>query len=304
MTTASVGRTPNGADCTGVTRWVAPDIDSLSVRMGPSTAHPAVGLLVPDAQVTGLPHTRWVQITTGALVGGWVSTDYLTSEQPGSTPSTPCPRITGRVTSDDQFANIRSGPGFHQPVVGRFAQHELVTGRLVDNGPWIGTLGGYVNRGTIRGHAADPCSLNGRIPEQLLSPVPLCYNADAHFEPGYTPATTRYLNQAALTALHRLQRAFKRSFGHFATIDLTYRSYDEQLFWFDKFGAPRAAVPGTSNHGYGLAIDFEERDTPNLYSWGARGNDWLLTHQESFGFHNPFAATLQEGEDYHFNFVG
>lgn len=153
-------------------------------------------------------------------------------------------------------------------------------------------------------HTPDPTALNGQVPEHLLAPVPLCYNANGAFDPGYDPTTQRYLNRAALDALQRLQIAFKRRFGHYATIDLTYRSYDEQQFWFDKFGSPRAATPGHSNHGYGLAIDFEERDGPWIYSWGAAGNDWLLTHQGVFGFDNPYGATLQHGEDYHFNFVG
>ncbi|WP_446666024.1 SH3 domain-containing protein [Flexivirga sp. B27] len=286
------------------TRYVAPDIDQLRVRMGPSTSYPCVGGLAPGAQLTGLHRRDWLQITDGSLVGAWVSTDYLTPERPATTPAVPCPQFVGRVTTDNMFANIRSGPGFDHRVVGRYAHHELVTGRLVDDGPWVATDRGFVNAGTITVHATDPSTLNGRIPEHLLSPIPLHYNANAHFEPGYSPTTPRYLNGAALAALHRLQRAFRRRFGHFATIDLTYRSYAEQEYWFDKFGRPRAAEPGTSNHGLGLAIDFEEGDGPGIYSWGAPANDWLLTHQASFGFDNPFAPTLQEGEDYHFNFVG
>ncbi|GGB25886.1 hypothetical protein GCM10011492_15040 [Flexivirga endophytica] len=304
MTTASAGSAAIDIEAAGSTRYVAPDIDSLNVRMGPSTAYPAVGLLAPGAQVIGIPYAGWLQITDGPLVGGCVSTDYLTTDRPRAAPPVPCPHIVGRVTSDNQFANIRSGPGFSHPVVGRYAHHEQVTGRLVDHGPWVETERGYVNGGTIAVHATNPSSLNGRLPEHLLAPIPLCYNAVAYFEPAYTPDTPRYLNGAALAALHRLQHAFHRRFGHFATIDLTYRSYAEQEYWYDKFGSPRAAVPGTSNHGYGLAIDFEEGEEPGLYSWGAPGNHWLLTHQQAFGFHNPYAPTLQEGEDYHFNFVG
>ncbi|HWC24520.1 MAG TPA: D-alanyl-D-alanine carboxypeptidase family protein [Flexivirga sp.] len=304
MTTTHSGSAQLGTDAVSSTRFVAPGIDSLNVRMGPSSAYPAVGLLMPGARVTGMSYAGWLQITEGPLVGGCVSTDYLTGDRPTATPSTPCPRIVGRVTTDNQFANIRSGPGFGHRIVGRYACHEQVTGALVDDGPWVRTERGYVNAGTIAIYATNPAALNGCIPLRLLSPIPLCYNASAHFEPGYTPDTPRYLNGSALAALHRLQAAFKRRFGHYATIDLTYRSYDEQQYWHRKFGSPRAAHPGTSNHGYGLAIDFEERDEPWIYSWGAVANRWLLTHQSGFGFDNPYAATLQEGEDYHFNFVG
>lgn len=304
MTTTHSDSAQLGADAGAVARFVAPGIDSLNVRMGPSTAYPAVGLLMPDARVVGIVYAGWLQITEGPLVGGCVSTDYLIADQPTTAPSTPCPRIIGRVTTDNQFANIRSGPDFCHPIIGRYASHEQVHGALVDDGPWIRTDRGYVNGGTIAVYATDPRVLNGCIPTHLLSPIPLCYNAESTFEPGYTPSTPRYLNGSALDALHRLQAAFKRSFGHYAAIDLTYRSYDEQLYWHEKFGTPRAARPGTSNHGLGLAIDFEERDDPWIYSWGEVANRWLLTHQADFGFDNPFAPTLQEGEDYHFNFVG
>lgn len=304
MTTAAAGPTTFGTNAARAKRYVAPGIDHLNLRMGPDTSYPVVGRLVPDAQITGISAGGWLQITRGPLVGAWVSEAYLTPDPPRATPATPCPRVVGRVTSDNQFANLRSGPGFAHSVVGRYDHHELVAGSLVDDGPWIRTDRGDVNSGTLTIHATDPSCLNGRIPEHLLAPIPLYYNATGTFDPGYTPSTTRLLNGAALDALHCLQAAFKRRFGHYATIDLTYRSYDEQQFWFDKFGSPRAAVPGSSNHGYGLAIDFEERDGPWIYSWGTTANQWLLAHQGNFGFDNPFATTLQEGEDYHFNFVG
>lgn len=293
-----------GAPAAASIRYVAPDVDGLDVRMGPGPSYPLAGRLVAGAQITGVGSGGWLEITVGPFSGAWVSSACLTTQVPPAAPRTPCPLISGRVTSDDQYANIRSGPSFAHPVVGRYRHHEPVTGSLVDHGPWIRTERGCVNSGTLTIHAPDPSLLNGRIPEHLLARVPLCYNAKGSFDPGYEPTTRRYLNSAALEALHQLQIAFRQRFGHYATIDLTYRSYDEQQFWFDKFGSPRAAAPGRSNHGYGLAVDFEERDSPWLYSWGAAANDWLLTHQGAFGFDNPYAATLQEGEDYHFNFVG
>lgn len=305
MTSASVSRASSAPDTPSRTFYVAPDIDQLTVRMGPGATYPGVGRLAPSARLTGLPAEGWLQITEGVLVGSWVSRDHLTTGRPRSTPTLPCPHITGLVTSDDMFANIRSGPGFAHPIVGRYEHRDRVTGHLIGHGPWIATDRGFVNGGTITVQGPDPRTLNGRIPAHLLSRIPLRYNADAYFEPGYTPLTPRYLNGSALAALTLLQRAFRQRFGHFATIDLTYRSYDEQAFWYDKFGSPRAAVPGTSNHGLGLAIDFAEGDeTGGLYSWGSPCNDWLLTHQAGFGFDNPFAPTLQEGEDFHFNFVG
>lgn len=84
------------------------------------------------------------------------------------------------------------------------------------------------------------------------------------------PETPRLLHGDAIPELATLQTAFTDVFGHPAVIDLAYRDLTEQHYWFDRFGAPRAAVPGTSNHGFGLAIDFEEVDEPGYYSWGRR----------------------------------
>lgn len=56
--------------------------------------------------------------------------------------------------------------------------------------------------------------------------------------------------------------------------------------WYQRPGTAVAAVPGTSNHGFGLAVDTgEERDTDA----GAESLDqptlaWLLANEERFGF--------------------
>lgn len=287
-----------------IIRYAGPGHEQLEVHMAADASYPVVGLLAPGARVVGVPDGEWLQLTRGPLLGAWVPAAHLTDEEPATRPATPYLHVTGRVMSDDRWANIRSGPGFEHDVVARYEHHQEVSGSAVGDGPWLATALGFVNTGTLCVYAADPTTCNGRIPEHLLAPIPLEYNATGDFDPGYTATTTRYLNPAALTALQDWQRAFEARFGHLATIDLTYRPYDEQRYWFDKFGSPRAAIPGTSNHGYGLSIDFEERAEPWLYSWGTERNDWLLEHESEFGFNNPFAATLQEGEDYHFNFVG
>lgn len=75
-TTHSDTAHPDSSYTAGVVRFVAPGIDSLNVRMGSSSAYPAVGLLMPNAQVTGILHAGWLQITEGPLVGGCVRADY------------------------------------------------------------------------------------------------------------------------------------------------------------------------------------------------------------------------------------
>lgn len=221
---------------------------------------------------------------------------------PGCAGVSPTP-FTGWVDSDDQYANIRTGPGFGYGVVGRYGAHAGVTGTLVGNGPWVKTTRGYVNRGTETTLTSNPSSINGKIPTSQLCAVPMAWNASHSFAPGYTKNTQRYLNCDALAGLTSLENAFRTQFGYWATIDLTYRSYAEQVYWYNTLGYPRAALPGTSNHGYGVALDFEEDDAPDTFSWGYPGNVWLQQNAGTFGFNNPFANGT-DGESYHHNFVG
>lgn len=56
--------------------------------------------------------------------------------------------------------------------------------------------------------------------------------------------------------------------------------------YWQKPGTAMVAVPGTSNHGLGLALDLaEERNgKPGVDSISPRFVEWLLKHADSFGF--------------------
>ena len=68
-----------------------------------------------------------------------------------------------------------------------------------------------------------------------------------------------------------------------------YRDYDMQVWWRDfycYFGAcGYAAVPGTSVHGWGRAVDFE--DQLGELTFGSPGYAWLQTHAATYGFVHP-----------------
>lgn len=72
----------------------------------------------------------------------------------------------------------------------------------------------------------------------------------------------------------------------------SYRTYAEQeeTWAIYQAGGNLAAVPGTSNHGWGLAID-----CPN--SWE---QSWLSAHGAAYGFRKTEAFS----EPWHWNFVG
>lgn len=198
-------------------------------------------------------------------------------------------------------ANIRSSPSYTATIVGYYGPHAKVTGTV--SGTWLKTSKGYVSMGTLTTATSKPSTINGKIATANLCNVAMAYNAQHSFEPGYTPTTRRKLNCVAVRQLIALENAYKAKFGHYAQIDLAYRTLSEQWYWYDKFGSPRAAIPGTSNHGYALAVDFRENTTANEYSWGHAGNTWLLANSLKYGFVNPFKVGTT-GEDYHFQFVG
>jgi hypothetical protein len=68
-----------------------------------------------------------------------------------------------------------------------------------------------------------------------------------------------------------------------------YRSYEMQVWWHDFycfFGKCQfAAVPGTSVHGWGRAVDFE--DDGGELTFSSSGYQWLAAHAAAYGFEHP-----------------
>lgn len=73
----------------------------------------------------------------------------------------------------------------------------------------------------------------------------------------------------------------------------SYRSYDEQQELYADYQAGRgalAAYPGTSNHGWGIAVDL-----PSPWMW-----EWMKEHGAKYGF----AKTEAFSEPWHWNWKG
>lgn len=71
-----------------------------------------------------------------------------------------------------------------------------------------------------------------------------------------------------------------------------YRSYADQVAVKASRGS-FAAKPGTSNHGYGVAIDIPEP-----------ARSWLHRNGAAYGWVNPAWAKSEKYEPWHFEFVG
>lgn len=95
---------------------------------------------------------------------------------------------------------------------------------------------------------------NGRLPRSSLGRITNAFNGDA-----------AYLRKDAARAFLAMNAESERRFG--ITLRPTsgrtaYRNYAAQEYFWDQYlhhGGPLAARPGTSNHGWGLAIDLATR---------------------------------------------
>ncbi|MBN0040675.1 D-alanyl-D-alanine carboxypeptidase family protein [Cellulosimicrobium cellulans] len=126
---------------------------------------------------------------------------------------------------------------------------------------------------------------NGRIPPEAL--------CELDFAPGKT------LRCDAAEQLEALAAEFQKEFGYALKITDAYRPYDDQVR-LKAIKPHLAAVPGTSQHGWGLAIDIGG----NVPSGTSREYVWLRMHGPDYGWDNPAWARPNgsKPEPWHFEF--
>ena len=126
---------------------------------------------------------------------------------------------------------------------------------------------------------------NGSIPLKVLCKVAF--------------APSQRLRCDAAEALARLNAAYRAAFGRDLSISGSYRTLEEQISTRAAKGT-MAAVPGTSNHGWGLAIDLNE-----VTSYRSAQYVWLKANAMTYGWHHP--VYMDEGgrgphEPWHWEF--
>lgn len=130
---------------------------------------------------------------------------------------------------------------------------------------------------------------NGRIPIELLSPIP------------WSPE--HRLRQDATVALTAMNAAWKARFGYDIPISDAYRDYEGQVEaredWCNRGNCNKAAEPGTSNHGWALAIDIE-------VGWNDAEFQWLKQNSTLYGWVHPDWAHADGSnpESWHWEFAG
>jgi LAS superfamily LD-carboxypeptidase LdcB len=128
---------------------------------------------------------------------------------------------------------------------------------------------------------------NGQLPDHVLAAIP--------WAPGDR------LRADATDALIRLNEQFKAVFGTDLGITSSYRSFGDQVavkrargFW--------AAVPGSSNHGYGVAVDLGT----GVADFGSPQFAWMKENAPAFGWTHPDWAGQggSKPEPWHWEYTG
>ncbi len=98
-----------------------------------------------------------------------------------------------------------------------------------------------------------------------------------------------------------MSTAFGSTFGRPLCVTDSYRTFGAQIRLYGTKPA-LAAVPGTSNHGWGLAVDL----CGGAQSFATAEYGWLVVNSGLFGWSNPVWAQPGRGreEPWHWEFVG
>ena len=131
----------------------------------------------------------------------------------------------------------------------------------------------------------------GGYPNGLIPPSAMCPLGAA----GHS------LRCDAAAAYRAMSAAFEGAFGTPICITDSYRTYAGQVRLYGQKPA-LAAVPGTSNHGWGLAVDL----CGGIQTFGTAQYNWLKANSGRFGFLHPDWAEPGNGreEPWHWEFAG
>ncbi len=178
-------------------------------------------------------------------------------------------QITPKVSSSTVMAALRTGPSFDLPLGVRASRSS--------NRPVLPGCSGKVTDFTYA---------NGHVPSNELCALT--------FAPGH------HLRADAAVALARLNIAYRARFGHNLCLTDSYRTIASQ----ESLAARKpglAAVPGTSEHGMGLAVDF----CNGVEKYRSVEYDWMRANAPAFGWDNPAWAIPPSSreEPWHWEYV-
>jgi murein DD-endopeptidase MepM/ murein hydrolase activator NlpD len=294
------------------------------VGLGPArhAAPPAGGVCAPEdttVESSGAGPLRLplaagsYQLTAGFGVEGerWSTGEHtgLDFAAPTGTPVVAAGSGTVTVEHPDWAGNlvrVDHGGGV-ETWYAHLSRVDVVPGQQVDTGDPIGLVGSLGNTSgphlhlevRLDGLAYDPAQVldlpelprptypNGEMPDTALCPA--------------TPDGAQLLRCDAAVAYRLLGAAYADAFGLELCITDSYRSKSGQDQVFRE--KPRlAALPGTSVHGLGLAVDL----CGGIEQFDSAEHTWLVDHGPALGWKHPdwAAAGGSRPEPWHFEYTG
>lgn len=206
------------------------------------------------------------------------------------------------------YTTIDHGDGV-STTYAHMQRSDVEPGDVVEPGQLIGAVGAYGNATGphlhlevhVDGYDVDPMPYllgtagstgagwgglaNGMVPTNLLCPVAAA--------PGHL------LRCDAARALDVLASAYEEALGTPLCVTDSYRTYAAQVALFAR-KPTLAAVPGTSNHGWALAVDL----CGGAESFGTAQHDWLVANAPRWGWVDPAWARAggSKPEPWHWEF--
>ena len=105
------------------------------------------------------------------------------------------------------------------------------------------------------------------------------------------------LRADAAAAFNKMSQAYAKTFGSPLCVNAAYRPYGRQVQLFASTPS-LAAVPGTSNHGWGLAVDLG----CGVQNYGSPEFRWMTANAGAFGWVHPAWALRNPFEPWHWEF--
>ena len=133
--------------------------------------------------------------------------------------------------------------------------------------------------------------IRDRFPDSLLAYL------------GWPEADHLRLRPDAAASITRLAAAFEAAFGKPLYLSDAYRTYAQQVS-LKALKGKFAATPGTSNHGWGIAVDAASRVNVD----GSEEHRWFEANAPLFGWINPYWAVDYnpyngEHEPWHWEYI-
>lgn len=164
-------------------------------------------------------------------------------------------------------------------LIALFAAVLAVSGCTVGSGSSINPINPANRPTTITGYT------NGQLPTSQL----------------YVVNSTCTLYRPTVGSFEGMVAAARRD-GVYLSAAECYRNYAGQVYernyWCGVGICANAAVPGTSNHGWGKAVDL--RDQNGSLTWNSVGYKWLVAHAGAWGWNHPGGVN----EAWHWEWVG